>query len=156
MTDKNFLDLRIPPPVVFLVFAGIAWLISEPLPAAGFDFPHKNRVAAAIAVVSAFFAAPAILSFLRAGTTVHPENPGRTTKLVVNGVYRMTRNPMYLSLLFLLIAWATCLSNLGAFAPIPFFVAYLNRFQIIPEERALRSLFGTEYEDYCRRVRRWL
>ncbi len=156
MNINHCLKLRIPPPVVFLVFAGIVWLLSKAVPSAGFNVQHKDMIAAGIAGASALFAGPSILAFLRAGTTLHPENPDKTTKLIVTGVYRVTRNPMYLSLLLLLIAWAIYVSNLGAFVPIPLFVAYLNSFQIMPEEKALRSLFGSEFEDYCKRVRRWL
>ncbi len=156
MHNKNFLELKIPPPIVFLIFAGLIRLLSWAVPWAGFTLPVRKILAAGIAAVGAMLAGPAILSFLRAGTTLHPEDPGKTTRLMVAGVYAITRNPMYLSLLLLLIAWVVYLSNVAALVPIPLFVAYLNRFQIIPEEKALRSLFGTEYEDYCKRVRRWL
>jgi protein-S-isoprenylcysteine O-methyltransferase Ste14 len=156
MNNKNFLELKIPPPVVFSIFAGLLWLVSRAMPSAHFTIPGYKAVAAGIAAVGGLFAAPAIWSFLRAKTTVHPENPSKTTKLVVSGVYASTRNPMYLSLLLVLIAWAVYLSNFASFAPLPFFVAYVTRFQIMPEERALRALFGSEFEAYCKRVRRWL
>ena len=156
MNQTKILELKVPPPIVFLVFTGITWLISAALPSAGFAFPGKNMIATAIAAAGGLFGAPAIVSFLRARTTLHPEDPCKTTKLVVIGVYSITRNPMYLSLLLVLIGWAVYLSNLAAFVPIPFFVAYLNRFQIIPEEKTLTSLFGSEFEAYRKRVRRWL
>jgi protein-S-isoprenylcysteine O-methyltransferase Ste14 len=156
MDKKNFLELKIPPPIVFLVFTGLMWLLSIVLPRASFMLPAKKLIAPAIAAAGGLLAAASILSFLRARTTISPENPSSTTKLVVTGVYAITRNPMYLSLLFVLIAWAIYLTNLAAAVPIPFFVAYLNRFQIMPEERALASLFGNEFEAYRKRVRRWL
>jgi protein-S-isoprenylcysteine O-methyltransferase Ste14 len=118
--------------------------------------PAKHIIAAGIAAVGGILSVPAIVSFLLARTTIHPENPEKTTKLVVTGVYAITRNPMYLSLLVVLIGWGVYLSNVAALVPIPFFVIYLNRFQIIPEEKALRSLFGSEFEAYCEHVRRWL
>jgi protein-S-isoprenylcysteine O-methyltransferase Ste14 len=156
MNQTKSLELKIPPPIIFLVFAGIIWLISTVLPFAGIAFPGKNMIAMGMAAAGGLFGGLSILSFLRAKTTLHPEDPCKTTKLVVTGVYSITRNPMYLSLLFVLIAWATYLSNFAAFVPIPFFVAYLNRFQIRPEEKALISLFGSEFEDYRKHVRRWL
>lgn len=153
---KNFLELKIPPPAVFTIFAGFMWLLSFALPAAGFRLAAREIIAAGTASVGLCFAAPAIVSFLRAKTTLHPENPEKTTRLVVTGVYSVTRNPMYVSLLIVLIGWAVYLSNVAALIPLPFFVAYLNRFQIIPEERALAALFGSDFAAYCKRVRRWL
>jgi protein-S-isoprenylcysteine O-methyltransferase Ste14 len=156
MDKTNFLELKIPPPVVFFAFAGLMWLLSIAFPAASFELPAKKPIAMAIAAAGGLLAGPSILSFLRAGTTLHPDKPMRTTKLVVTGVYSITRNPMYLSLLLVLVGGAVYLANCAAALPIPFFVAYLNRFQIMPEERALASLFGDEYKAYARRVRRWL
>jgi protein-S-isoprenylcysteine O-methyltransferase Ste14 len=154
--QKNFLELKIPPPIVFLAFAGIMWLLSIALPWTAFALPPKKPIALTAAAIGGIFAGSGILSFLRAHTTLSPEKPVKTTKLVVTGVYAITRNPMYLSLLFVLIAWAIYLANIAALVPIPFFVVYLTRFQIRPEERILASLFGGEYEAYCARVRRWL
>jgi protein-S-isoprenylcysteine O-methyltransferase Ste14 len=87
---------------------------------------------------------------------VNPMTPEASSALVVAGIFRWTRNPMYLGMLVVLIAWALWLSNALAFIVLPLFVAYLNRFQILPEERALQARFGAEFERYCRSVRRWL
>lgn len=156
MEKNNFLELRIPPPVVFLAFAGLMWLISVYIPWATVSLPAKMPFALAIASVGGLLAGISIGSFLRARTTLHPDKPMKTTTLVVTGVYSMTRNPMYLSLLLVLIGWAIYLANVAAALLILIFVFYLNRFQIKPEERALASLFGKEFEAYSKRVRRWL
>jgi protein-S-isoprenylcysteine O-methyltransferase Ste14 len=156
MGKNNSLELKIRPPFVFLAFAGLMWLLAVIFPWSAFVLPAKNFIALAVAASACLFAGSSILSFLRAGTTVHPERPDRTTKLMVIGVYAITRNPMYLSLLFILTGWAVYLANIAAVVPVPLFVAYLNRFQIIPEECALASLFGREFEAYSKRVRRWL
>ena len=74
----------------------------------------------------------------------------------MRGIYRWTRNPMYLAMLLVLVAWACIVANVAALAILPLFVAYLNRFQIGPEERALQARFGAEFEQYRRNVRRWL
>lgn len=155
MDKIKFLELKIPPSVLFLAFAGLMWLLSVDVTRFTFTLPVK-WLALAAATLGGLLAGPSILSFLLARTTLHSEKPDRTTKLVVSGFYTITRNPMYLSLLFLLIAWAIYLENFAAFLPIPFFVFYLNRFQIRPEERVLASLFGDEYEAYSKGVRRWL
>jgi len=152
----KFLELNVPPPIVFLSFAGLMWLVSALFPWASFVLPAKKMIALGIAAAGGMVAGSSILSFLRVGTTVHPHEPKKTSKLVVTGANRVTRNPMYLSLLFVLIAWGVYLANIASLLFVPLFVAYITRFQIIPEERALASLFGSEYESYCKRVRRWL
>lgn len=82
--------------------------------------------------------------------------PHRTSRLVTTGVYRLSRNPMYLGLLFLLMAWSFWLANISAVAFIPLFIFYINHFQIVPEERVLTEIFQDDYKSYCSRVRRWL
>ena len=89
-------------------------------------------------------------------TLFTPLAPEQASALVVRGVFRWTRNPMYLAMLLVLVSWACIVANAAALAILPLFVAYLNRFQIVPEERALRAKFGEAYEDYMRRVRRWI
>jgi protein-S-isoprenylcysteine O-methyltransferase Ste14 len=132
------------------------WLLAMAMPPAGISLPGKKPIAAGAAAVGGVFAGAGILSFLRARTTLDPTAPGKAASLVTTGIYGRTRNPMYLSLLFVLAGWAVYLSNLAALVVIPLFVAYLNRFQILPEERALASLFGSEFKAYCKRVRRWI
>jgi protein-S-isoprenylcysteine O-methyltransferase Ste14 len=150
------LELRIPPPAVAVLMAGAMWGIAAlaPLIAA----PAFIRVVAAVIItlLGGAFSIAAIISFRLARTTINPMKPETTTSLVRSGVYRLTRNPMYVGLLFLLVAWAVFLSSgwslLGPLA----FVLYMNRFQIAPEERALSAMFGTEYSAYKSTVRRWL
>ncbi len=87
---------------------------------------------------------------------MNPIKPGAASSLVSSGVYRFTRNPMYLGLSVTLLGWAMFLSNPLALLAVPLFVLYINRFQIDPEERVLSSLFGAEYAAYKEKVRRWL
>lgn len=96
------------------------------------------------------------LAFLRAKTTVNPLTPEATTAMVTSGIYRFSRNPMYLGFLVVLTGWAMYLSNLLAFAFLPLFVLYINRFQIVPEERALCAKFSHVFTAYKCSVRRWL
>ncbi len=120
--------------------------------------PSALRVAAAaaIALVGIGFSAAGVLAFRRARTTVNPTTPDKATSLVSSGVYRITRNPMYVGLSFVLVAWAVFLSSAWALLGPAAFVLYIGRFQIAPEERALAKLFGSEYAAYQARVRRWL
>lgn len=96
------------------------------------------------------------LRFRRAGTTVNPMRPQSSSVLVQSGLHGMSRNPMYLGHAAVLLGVASLLGNLAAFAAAAPYVAWVGRFQIVPEERALRAKFGAAYVDYCRRVRRWL
>jgi protein-S-isoprenylcysteine O-methyltransferase Ste14 len=82
--------------------------------------------------------------------------PDAASSLVADGVYRWTRNPMYLGFLIALAGWAAYLANVASALVLPLFVLYMNRFQIVPEERALAARFGPQFEDYRRSVRRWL
>jgi protein-S-isoprenylcysteine O-methyltransferase Ste14 len=150
------LELRVPPPVVTATFALLMWLIAHPLPFLDVQLPARIPVAAVFLAISLLIGAAALLGFRKAKTTINPMKPDASTALVTGGIYRWTRNPMYLGMLAILIGWACIVSNWAALAMLPLFVAYLNRFQIEPEERALRERFGAEFETYRRRVRRWL
>lgn len=120
------------------------------------DLPASAGVAIALAVVGTALAVAGMLEFRRARTTVNPLNPDSTSALVVKGVYRISRNPMYLGLAIVLLGVAVYLSHPLAPLGIVLFVAYITRFQIIPEERALRALFPGDFKEYADQVRRWL
>lgn len=156
MHALKFLEFRIPPPVVALLIALAMWWVSSlPSPV---DRPPIARLAIAIAL-AAFglgFNLSGVFAFHRAKTTVNPMKPLSTSSLVVAGVYKITRNPMYVGLLFLLLAWAAFLWSAWSLLGLFLFVAYVTRFQIVPEERVLAALFGNEYAAYKTRVRRWL
>lgn len=150
------LELKIPPPVVALLLAGAMWLLSTAMPRV--DTPAALRIGTALAIAAAggAFSLAGMLAFRRAKTTVNPLHPDKASALVTAGVYRFTRNPMYVGLLLVLLAWAVGLSSLEALAGPVAFVLYINRFQIGPEERVLRTKFGREFEAYKSSVRRWL
>ena len=80
----------------------------------------------------------------------------QSSSVVASGVYRHSRNPMYLGLLLVLSGWALYLSNAAPALLLPAFVGYMNRFQIEPEERILAAKFGAPFTDYVAAVRRWL
>ena len=150
------LELRIPPLAILLVTALLMALSAWVLPAVAFSIPFQELIALVFAFAGATTSILGVLSFRRAGTTVNPLKPDTSSSLVRSGVYKLTRNPMYLGFLMLLIGWGIYLSNALALLFVPMFVVYMNRFQIEPEERALTSRFGQEFVAYTRRVRRWL
>jgi protein-S-isoprenylcysteine O-methyltransferase Ste14 len=150
LMNMRFLELRVPPPLVGIVIAGAMWLVPSS--------PASVRLPAAIllTLVGVAIALSGVISFRRAQTTVNPLKPETSTALVSTGIYRITRNPMYLGMLAVLLAWAVYLSSAWALLGPVAFALYITRFQIVPEETALQSLFGAAFVDYTHRVRRWL
>jgi protein-S-isoprenylcysteine O-methyltransferase Ste14 len=110
----------------------------------------------AIASTGVAFSAAGIVQFHRSRTTVNPKKPETASVLVSSGVFKITRNPMYVGLALVLVGWAAFLSSPWTLVGPLAFGAYINRFQITPEERALSVLFGGEYSAYKATVRRWL
>jgi protein-S-isoprenylcysteine O-methyltransferase Ste14 len=150
------MELKMPPLALVIVFAGLMWLLARLTP--GFDYavPLRQVLVAVLSTLAVLIVLAGVTSFRRASTTVNPLNPESSSALVVSGIYRVTRNPMYLGFLLLLTAWSLMLANLAVLLLLPVFIWYMNRFQILPEERVLSSLFGNDYTNYCARVRRWL
>lgn len=152
----RWLELKVPPPVVVLVAAALMWLASSLVAPLAVPSGVRASIAVVLACLGAAIDVVAIVTFRRASTTVHPMKPQRAATLVTSGVFRISRNPMYLGLVLYLVAWAVYLSNWLAALFVPLFVLYLNRFQIAPEERVLESLFGEKYATYKESVGRWL
>ena len=150
------LEHRIPPPLVGLVIAAAMWAVAA-LPPALAVAPGPRQVLVGLLVVAGLaFDLCGFIAFRRLRTTVNPLRPENASALVTGGVYRFTRNPMYVGMALLLTAWAVQLSSPWAFVGPVAFILYINRFQIVPEERALRELFGEAWAAYAARVRRWL
>ncbi len=156
MHSAHPLTLRVPPLAVTVLAAGLGWIIAQTFPAMSCKLPARTWLAAAFAMLGLTCCGLGLASFRRARTTVNPLQPDTATALVVSGLYRLTRNPMYLGFLFLLLGELVWLANPIALLAALAFVPYLNRFQIGPEERALRDRFGLDYVNYTTRVRRWL
>ena len=150
------LELRIPP-LVLVLAAGLAmWLLRDAAPAAQLSFEGQRLAALTLAGAGVSFCVAGVLSFRAASTTTNPMAPGQTSSLVTRGVYRISRNPMYVGFVLLLAGWGVYLGNALAFVVLGAFVAYLTRFQIVPEERTLKGMFEGSYDTYCREVRRWI
>lgn len=150
------LEHRIPPPLVALVVAAGMYALARWWPLARFELPSPWLIGLAVASVGGVISTAGARAFRRARTTVNPLHPERASSIVTSGIYRYTRNPMYVGILFVLLG---CFLGFGAFSAaigLPAFVAYINRFQIAPEERILEAKFGSEYASYRERVRRWL
>jgi len=150
------LENRVPPPIIGACIAALMYGAARLFPSLDFEMPGRLPVCALLFVLGAALDVAGLIHFLRARTTVNPLDPTTTTSLVTGGLYRFTRNPMYLGFALLLLAWGLFLANVAALLGVPAFIVYMNRFQIVPEERALEARFGDEYSRYCARVRRWI
>lgn len=150
------LELRLPP-LALVIIIGAGMLAVSRIPTnPGFAIPGAAWMSAAVAAAGAIIAVLGVVEFRRVGTTVDPRVPHQSANLVVSGVYRLSRNPMYLGFLLVLVAWGLFLGCIISLLLIPAFVLYMNCFQIVPEERFMREKFGESYNRYSSMVRRWI
>jgi protein-S-isoprenylcysteine O-methyltransferase Ste14 len=150
------LELKIPPDVIWVAVAGLMWLSSRVAVGFGAEAPLRRPLALLLILIGTALIVAARMALERAGTTWHPTEPGRTTVLVTSGVYRLSRNPTYLGMEIVLLSWAVVLASPAAALLSVLFVAYIDRFQIRPEESTLSVSLGAAYSDYVQRVRRWV
>ena len=150
------LELKVPPVVVVAVFASAMLGLSWFMPSANFELPNSRIASLALALLGLATVMAGVLTFRASKTTVDPRTPELASTIVIEGIYRLSRNPMYLGFLLILSAWALYLSNVTAAMLLPAFVAYINAFQIMPEERILPSKFGSRFAEYMASTRRWI
>lgn len=150
------LELKVPPVALVLIVGFAMWLTAARVSAFQFNFGFQHVLAGCFCLAGVVISLAGVLEFRRAGTTVNPTKPISSSFLVVSGIYRHTRNPMYLGFLLILLGWALWLGNVLAFVFLPGYVVYMNVFQIRPEERALDLIFGEVFATYCSQVRRWV
>lgn len=150
------LELRIPPLALVLLTAVGMWLVAMMGPGSDLVIAFSMPIGASLAMAGALVALLGVMAFRAAHTTVNPTTPDASSSIVASGIYRISRNPMYLGFLLMLCGWAVYLSNSFSCLFLPAFVLYMNRFQILPEERALEAKFGAQYIAYKQQARRWL
>ncbi|MDP5253043.1 MULTISPECIES: isoprenylcysteine carboxylmethyltransferase family protein [unclassified Vibrio] len=148
------LALLIPPPVLLLICAAIAYGLSH-IKGLSWAMPRQTLVAVVTLIFAVTIAIAALIPFIKHKTTINPHHIERTRYLIEDGIYAHSRNPMYLSLALILFAYSYTLSSPLSLLSCFVFVAYLNTFQIAPEEALLKQKFGDQYQAYCARVRRW-
>ena len=154
--DMQALELKVPPPIVAVLVGLAMWAVAHLLPAVSPPTQLHFMIAGTCAVFGVTVAILGVLAFRHAKTTVNPVAPEKASSVVTNGIYKYTRNPMYVGLTAVLVGWAIRLSVPWVFLGPVAFMLYVTRFQIIPEERVMSSKFGRAYDDYRQRVRRWL
>lgn len=151
----QFLETRIIPPLVMAIFAIVMWAVAQITPS--IDLGSLSNVISRMFLVAGFaILFVAAFYFFKAKTTLNPMNPNSSSSLVTTGLYKFSRNPIYVADVLFLLSWGFYLSNPVSLIVILGFMPYLNRFQIEPEERALEQLFGEGYVAYKDNVRRWI
>lgn len=149
------MELKVPPVIVFLIFALGMYLLSSLLPFGVFEFFGRLVLAKVLLGLAVIVGLVSLIPFVRKKTSVHPGKPYRTSVLITNGIYRFSRNPMYFSMLMLLLALGLVLGNAFNTLIAAGFVSYMNRFQIVSEEHILLAKFGKKYKEYLAKTRRW-
>lgn len=150
------LNLKIPPVAQGIIALMLIWVLDRHMPIFHIDIAFKEAVSMVIICMGGLVGVLAVAAFIQMRTTVDPRYPGKARRLVVIGVYKYSRNPMYLSIVLVLFGISIYLGAISSLL-VPFlFVAYINQFQIVPEEQMLEQKFGKEYLKYAKHVRRWI
>ena len=152
----RWLELKVPPPVVALLLALAIWLAAPVFPQLPLNDSWRLVLALLFAALGIGCDLAALYGFRKARTTINPLAPKKSSHLVTSGIYRLTRNPMYLGLALLLLAWSCYWASSAVLIDLPLFIAYITLFQIKPEERILQQKFPDQFPAYCAQVRRWI
>tara|TARA_R110000796_G_scaffold252631_3_gene389416 strand:+ start:74181 stop:74633 length:453 start_codon:yes stop_codon:yes gene_type:complete len=149
------MHLKLPPLFIALITCVLMYFLALFLPFGVFDFTGKKYMMFFLLGLGCLLEGFSLFQFFFKKTTISPISPDNASTLVVNGIYNFTRNPMYLGMLLLLLAFGLYLGNAFNILVAAGFVSYMNNFQIIPEEEALEKKFGEAYKNYRIKVRRW-
>ena len=149
------LELKVHPPIVLVLCLGLVYILSHYLPILAIP-SMLSGLYWYIGLTGVLVALAGIWEFRKAKTTINPTKPEKTSHLVSGGIYRITRNPMYLGMVCIITAAIFKFGNYFGFIALPCFMLYITQFQIKPEERIIESIFGEQYVAYKKKVRRWL
>lgn len=150
------MKVKIPPLLLMLLIATVMYLLASMLPRVDSQGRAALYMSSVVLVLGVVIALLAVREFKRVDTTVDPIRIQNASNLVSSGVYRISRNPMYLSFAIILLSLVIYLQSPLLLFGVVFFVAYITKHQIHPEEQFMRNKFGEQYENYARKVRRWL
>lgn len=153
-----FVKALIPPPVVLLICGLLMWLADKWTPSLDFQIRSRMILFRIILFGGMCVLAAGVVNIIRRKTTIHPDRRSlaASTALVTTGVFRYTRNPIYLGMAIILTAWVVFLESWLALIGVFVFIAFITQYQIRPEEVALEKIFGDVYVRYRKNVRRWI
>ena len=145
---------KIPPPIVTLIFGLVIYFSKSFFPI--YRFNYSNNISLIFLIFGFIILINAVKSFKKHQTTINPLNPDQASTLVNSGIFSFTRNPMYLGMLFILLSISFKFNILGGIIICFLFKIYITRFQIMPEEEAMEKIFGKDFVEYKKKVRRWI
>jgi len=145
---------KIPPPIVTLFFGLCIYLSKSFFPEFSFSILSSLSIISFIVGISVLVTA--IISFKNHETTINPISIEKASSLVVTGVFKYSRNPMYLGMFLILLSISFKFNLIGGIVLTMLFAGYITKFQIIPEEIVMNKLFGDEFEKYKNKTRRWI
>lgn len=150
------LEHKIPPPLVTLLAIAGIYLCSALAALAPLVIAPFYGLSAALAMLGLGIMLAGALEFRRAKTTVNPLAPEQASELVISGIFKRTRNPMYLGMAIIILAATLAIGHLIGLVWAMGFMLYIQVYQIHPEEKAMQKLFGDSFTRYRQEVRRWL
>ena len=148
------METKIPPPIVTLVF-GLSIYFSRGIFQV-VEIKYSFYFGILLLVLGFVILISAVRLFRKDKTTVNPLSPEQATKLVTDGIFKYSRNPMYLGMALVLGSIAIFFNLIGGIILVALFCAYITKFQILPEERAMRDLFSDDFDKYTKVTRRWI
>jgi protein-S-isoprenylcysteine O-methyltransferase Ste14 len=154
--SKKAQRLYFPPLAQFAIYGIASYVLAAILPFLAIQSAVFFWLSVPLVLFGSIVLLVSVRSFAKAGTTVNPIEPEKADRLVTSGLYRFTRNPMYLGMLLVLFALAFALQNIAAFSGPLLYALSITLFQIIPEERVLEGKFGIAFAAYRKQTRRWL
>jgi len=148
------METKIPPPIVTLVF-GLSIYFSRGIFQA-VEIKYSFYIGILLLILGLGILISAVGLFRKDKTTVNPLSPEQATKLVTDGIFKYSRNPMYLGMALVLCSIAVSFNLIGGIILIALFCFYITKFQILPEERAMSNLFSQDFDKYKQATRRWI
>ena len=145
---------KIPPPLVVLILVISTFFSSKKIDL--IQIPFQSIISIFILSIGILILLNPVLKFKKSKTTINPIKFKKVNKLVTSGIYKYSRNPMYLGLLIIVISSSIFYLNIYSILTPLFFYIWINRFQIKREEIFLTEKFGEEYLSYKNRTRRWI
>ena len=146
--------LKIPPPILVLILVSSNYFSSKKIDL--FHLPNQNLISILILLIGMLILINPIFKFIKSKTTIDPIKFKKVNKLIISGIYKYSRNPMYLGLLMIVISTSIFFLNIFSITTPLLFYCWINRFQIKREEIFLTEKFGEEYMSYKIKTRRWI
>ena len=146
--------IKIPPPILVLILVSSNYFSSKKIDL--IHLPNQDLISIITLLIGVLILINPILKFIKSKTTIDPIKFKKVNKLITSGIYKYSRNPMYLGFLMIVISTSIFYLNIFSITTPFLFYCWINRFQIKREEIFLAEKFGKEYMSYKTKTRRWI